>query len=595
MTALPTLRRKILRSFSVLVMIYAILGALLVASVLIASKTTPRLIHLNYDSIAAATKMEQSWSALQFPDFYRDHPVPYWNKLFEDSLVFAESNITEPGEKKIADSIRADWNRLKTVLGKVSPDDFMTMRKHIADLTAVNEHGMFGLAQYNEQLSDRVLIGSLVFFFLSLVLSVVFADQLSQRLSRPIKSIVEAIHSRSIRRRLKLPVPTSLEMLILTTELGQLWERLAEADRINVAEVVQERNKLETLLSSVEDALLVLDSEGQIIHCSDSMLKLIGLSIDQIQGNLWRDLPTMNENYLKLRDVLREGMPESQEIELLWNQHRAQFSARSRKIEGAAHRHSGLLYLLHDITEKRQREKFRSDFIDLLSHELKTPLQSLGTAVEILIHQKKRFPDDLGLMVDTVSEDVERIRAVALEFVQITQSQSKVMKLKLEPVALNQVLPEWLKPFSVVAKDREVKLEVKHEGSEILWANLDLVKFPWVISNIVSNAVRFSPSGGTVTVLTTDRNGSVEVRICDEGPGVPEADEIRIFEPFYQSRMTSTSGARGLFGVGLTIAKEVVEAHDGRIEYHRLQPHGSEFRILLPFPPLQQGGSELIR
>ena len=130
-----------------------------------------------------------------------------------------------------------------------------------------------------------------------------------------------------------------------------------------------------------------------------------------------------------------------------------------------------------------------------------------------------------------------------------------------------------------------MKLKFRQEGSEIIWANLDRVKFPWVISNVLSNAVRFAPTGSEVQVVLTDRNGSVEVQVIDDGPGVSEEDQRRMFEPFFQSTQPTTSGQKGLFGVGLTIAREVVEAHDGRIEYYRRQPHGSEFRILLPFPP----------
>lgn len=503
-------------------------------------------------------------------------------------MVFEEANITEPGEKEIARNIHTQWDAAKPLLGRLSPDQFESLRKLVGDLVVVNERGMFELAQDNERLSRKVLIGALIYFAISLLLSILFADNLSERLSLPLKNIAEELHRRpAFGRGLKLPEPTSLELLILTTELKRLWERLSETEKVNVAELLQEKTKLETLLESVDDGLLVLGAEGRILHCNDRIGKLIELPKEQIQDHFWRDLPTNHENYLKLRDALREGMTDGQQIELISDHSTVFFSARSRGIGTGRPRHHGVLFLLHDITEKKQREKFRSEFIDLLSHELKTPLQSLGTASELLGSRKAVLPEELRLLVDTITEDVERIRAVAQEFVQITQSQAKIMKLKLELVAVNQLLPEWIKPFHVVAKDREVRLEFVHEGSEVIWGNLDLAKFPWVVSNLLSNAVRFSPKGGTVTVRLTDRNGFVEIQVIDEGPGVPESEQARMYEPFYQSTMMTSTGSRGLFGIGLTIAKEVVEAHDGRIEYYRRQPHGSEFRILLPFPPLQ--------
>ena len=227
-----------------------------------------------------------------------------------------------------------------------------------------------------------------------------------------------------------------------------------------------------------------------------------------------------------------------------------------------------------------------TEFIDLLSHEIKTPLQSLGTATELLAAQKKDLSQDTVSLVETITEDVERIKAVANEFVQVTQSHSRILKLKLEPMSLSHALPEWIRPFRILAKDREVVLNYRQEGSEIIHGHLDQVKFPWVISNLVSNAIRFSPVGGEVLILLTDRNGAVEIQIKDEGPGVLEVDEKRIFEPFFQSSSTFPLGKQGLFGIGLTIAKEVVEAHEGRIEYFRRPTQGSEFRITLPFSPL---------
>ena len=585
MKSLPTLRRKILRSFLFLVGLYAILGAVLVASVRLAGEATPRLLHSNYDSIAAADQMKEAWVALRFPTYSTAHDANHWIDQFERALNEEAGNITEPGERDIETAIRKRWASTKNSVPQISQVEFEAMRSDFRKLILANENGMFLLVRSNDRLGDRVLLGTLAYFVLSLILSVLFADKLAQRLSSPIKAIAEALHRRpSTSRKLPLPEATNLEMLILTTELARLWDRLSEGERVNVAEIVQQKTKLETLLESVDDGLLVLDPHGRVSHCNECLAKLVSLSPGAIQGQLWNDLPVMNSNYLKLRSALRVEMSDSLQVELEWNGGLAFFSARLRRI-GTAENDGGVLYLLHDITEKKQRDKFRSEFIDLLSHELKTPLQSLGTASELLTARKAAFPEDLKGLVEVISEDVERIKGVAQEFVQVTQSHSKVMKLKLEVVAVNQVLPEWLKPFGVIAKDRGVRVEFVSEGSDVVWCSLDLIKFPWVISNLVSNAIRFSPSGAAVTVVLSDRNNGIEFRVQDEGPGVPEADQDRIFEAFYQSPVTTASGSRGLFGVGLTIAKEVVEAHDGRIEYRRLSPHGSEFRILLPFPP----------
>jgi len=586
MNSLPSLRRKIFRSFSFVILLYAGLGVFLMISVFIASGMSPRMIHVNYDSIAASMQMKEAWNALDRPERYKQKPPLEWKTQFERALIFEEENITEPGENEIAKTLRELWKKTKEGPFPLSDDSFNSMMKQLDQLILVNEHGMFGIANQNMRMSQGVLVGGVIYFLISLLLALILADGLAARLSRPLKSIAEALHRKpGAGRKLKLDEPNSLELLILSNELKNLWDQVTESERVNIKETIQQKTKLETVLESVEDGLLVLDLNGKVSHCNGCLLELIGLNMTQVQGATWLDLPTSNENYLKLRESCREDMPEAQEIELKRGNTARQFSARSRKITDTAGSHISTLYLFHDITEKRQRERFRSEFIDLLSHELKTPLQSLGTASELLSSQKKELPESAQPLIETIAEDVERIRAVANEFVQVTQSYSKILKLKLNAVVISQLLSEWIKPFRVVAKDRDVKISFSQEGSNTIWAQLDAVKFPWVISNLLSNAIRFSPQGGTVEIVLTDRNGAVEIQIKDQGPGISEEDQRHIFEPFFQSPMVTTAGKKGLFGIGLTIAKEVVEAHDGRIEYYRRQPHGSEFRIVLPFPP----------
>ena len=586
MNALPSLRRKIFRSLSIMVLIYAGFGVFLMLGVMLSRNTSPKIIHVNYDSIAASERMPQAWHALTNPKSFPQHTPLQWTDQFETALTFEEGNLTEPGEKEAVKTLRERWNQAKGRFSGLPNGELGDVEALISRVVSLNEAGMFGLAQENDSLSRKVLIGGALYFLLTLILGFLLADGLATRLSRPLKSIAEALHRRpAIGRRLKLIEPNTLELLILNTELSKLWERVTETEKVNVSDLLAQKTKLETVLGSVEDGLLVVDMVGRVSHSNECVLQLIDLPIEQVRGQLWRDLPCTNPNYMKMRMVLQESMNEASEIELNLLSANHQFAARSRKILGSDGQPVSILYLLHDITEKRQRDRFRAEFIDLLSHELKTPLQSLGTASELLESHKPQMPEVVHPLIETIREDVERIRAVANEFVQVTQSHSKVLKIKLELVALNERIQEWLKPFRIVAKDRSVTLDFVQEGSQVMWSSLDTVKFPWVISNLLSNAIRFSPVGGVVQVLLTDRNGALEIKVMDEGPGVASDDQMRMFEPFFQSpTLKTTSGKQGLFGIGLTIAREVVEAHDGRIEYYSRQPHGSEFRIVLPFP-----------
>ncbi len=582
--SLPPLRHKILRSFSVLIALYAVLGVFMTAAVFLASGTSPKLLHVNYDSIAAAQQLHVAWQALENPKGAKDKPAQDWINQFERALTFAEGNVTEPGERDLTKDIRSLWVAAKPRLPAVLPNDSVKLYELLERLVAVNESGMFRLAEDATTLGHRVFLASLLFFFVTLGLALLLADGLAARLARPLKEIAEALREGpSLGRRLKLPEPSSLEVRILTNELTALWQRLGQFQKLNLEELEAQRERLETILASVEDAILVLDNQGQVLHCSDGMLKVLGVRAEQVLGLAWTDLSTNSANYLILRGLLYAEMPPENSVELTVAGKNHVLAGRHRSIATGAGQKLGELYLLHDITEVKQRERLRNEFIGVLSHELKTPLQSLGTASELLSDRKAELTEDTRMLADTIHEDVARIRAVANDFIQVGLVDLHSLQLKLEKKPLNHVLKEWAKPFQILAQDKGVKFEFISLGSETIWANIDVVKLPWAVSNLLANAIRISEPGAMVTLSVTDRAELAQIEIRDEGPGIPAAVQQRMFEPYYQAPASEAGTSNGFLGLGLTIAKEVVEAHEGQLEYFERKPRGSVFRISLPY------------
>jgi NtrC-family two-component system sensor histidine kinase KinB len=584
---LPPLRRSIFRHSLAMIALYSLVGVFMMMAVFLASGVTPKLIHLNYDSILAARQMTSAWQGLLHPE---DHPEIAPDPLksqFDQAIFFAEHNITEPGEGQITGTIRTAWNFARGSLPRIDHHLAHQMTDNLEQLVLVNEKGMFKLASDSNSFSTRIFIESSLLFILSLLIGLYLADSLAVRISAPLKDLAEILRGRAVPgKKLKLPEPRSLEMRILTHELSTLWERLSELQKLNLEEISSQGKKLEAVLSSVDDAILVLDNQEQVIHCNPVMVKFIGLNLAQIMGQFWRDLSSMSESYLKLRELLQPTLTHSQVIELDVALKSRVFSGRCRPFFAENGERTGLLYLLHDITEVRQKDRLKAEFIGVLSHELKTPLQSLGTASEILFERKENMPEEERTLIETVHEDVERIRAVANEFVQVGLVDLHSLKLKMELVPISGVIQQWIQPFRILTRDKNVELKYIKEGSDTIYAQMDAVKFYWAISNLISNAVRMSPPHTQVVVHLTDREGRVDLEVRDEGPGVTAEIQKKMFDPYFQGEKASS----GFLGLGLTITKEVVEAHDGRIDYFARSPHGCIFRISLPLPswPLLQ-------
>jgi PAS domain S-box-containing protein len=588
-TILPPLRKKILRGFLSFVAIFGIMCVFLIlSSVYVATGISPKIIHSNYDSIEASRKMQQAWNALHFPAAYPNLPEKVWVKQFNDALRFEFSNITEPGEDKIAHDIETIW---KQWLGGDRSDDLIRqMNEQFEKLTVVNEKGMFLLLSRAGNIRHSVILGTAFLFVVTFIITLLIVDSLSSRLAKPLKDIAEVLRSKiKPGERLKLPEPATLEIRILNEELMALWDRVSLSDQLNLEKILRQRNQLETLLSSVEDAVIALDDRGRVTHVNQRMAQLIGLGAESIIGMLWSDLPSISDNYFKLREVFRERAKENASVFELTTEKEGDrsFEARIREVHSPTGALVSTIFLLHDVTEIRQRERLKAEFIGVLSHELKTPLQSLGTAIELLAQKRDNFDERTTFLIETLHSDIDRIRSVANQFIQVDHLPGTAIHIHPELVKLSELLPEWLKPLGLLAAERGVNLQYEKEGEGDVWAEIDPVKFPWVISNLLTNSIRVSPHDSIVQVYLSYNDSNTLIKVINQGPKIPEEVRRRMFDPYFKGdgeKAGSSSSAPGYLGLGLTIVKEVTEAHGGRVEYAPVEPRGSCFTIFLPLP-----------
>src|SRR5262249_46588428 len=244
--------------------------------------------------------------------------------------------------------------------------------------------------------------------------------------------------------------------------------------------------------------------------------------------------PTFSPNYIKLRSFLTSDLNPNNSIELDLEGLKVIMAARYREIVGEDESAKmGSLFLLHDITQKLGKQRLKEEFISVLSHELKTPLQSLSTASDLLERQKSKVDESLRILVETVYEDVARIRAIANDFMQVGQDQFHSLKLNLKRMPLSRLLEDWIKPFRGLAQDRGLGVEYVHVVGEV-WAMIDEIKFPWVVSNLLSNAIRVTKEGRGVRLELRSQGNLVAIDVVDEGPGIAPEIRERMFEPFFQ-------------------------------------------------------------
>ncbi|WP_231038893.1 PAS domain S-box protein, partial [Nitratidesulfovibrio oxamicus] len=341
---MPTLQKRIRRDFLRLVGLFGVLGIVLVGAVFAAGRMPNLLVRMNYDSIAWVREMETAMNGLRFAAQYPERDGAGWVAAFEAALDRADRNITEPDEPQALTDIRTAWVEFRRAATGAAPAPnapdtvdaaHARLRAALSGLVEVNERGMFRRLDRNNLLRDATVLGAAALFLAGTLWAVLLADGIAARVSHPLRRAAEVFKERPrLGVPLHLPLPQTLEVRVLFDELVRLWGRLSELDALNVGSLTAEKRKLEVILESADDAILVLDGAGTVAHVSERMLPLLGLAREQVLGMPWADLSTAAPNYLALRGALDASLQGKRDVTLTEGGEERVFVARRRDLVG---------------------------------------------------------------------------------------------------------------------------------------------------------------------------------------------------------------------------------------------------------------------
>jgi two-component system phosphate regulon sensor histidine kinase PhoR len=262
--------------------------------------------------------------------------------------------------------------------------------------------------------------------------------------------------------------------------------------------------------------------------------------------------------------------------------------ARTFAVEAIPMAGGGLVLSLHDITELRRAERVRRDFVANISHELRTPLSSVKLLAETL---SSGAVADAATAVDfarQIEREVDHLAQIVDELLDLSLIESGSIDLALEIVAPDAVVAAAIERISPVAERREVAIRVIAADDASVRVAVDRARFGQALLNLAHNAVKFSPAGGEIRIGWRVRGTAVRFSVADDGIGVPEAHQARIFERFYKVDRARTSSERdepqlsGSTGLGLAIVRHIAQAHGGSVGLESREGSGSTFWIELP-------------
>jgi len=378
------------------------------------------------------------------------------------------------------------------------------------------------------------------------------------------------------------PGPEQDEFGLLERHLNDMCQRI----RNNIAEIVGEKEKADSILRCMIEGVLVLDPKGNVLVINDQAKAMFQVPPErEVHGLSILEISRHPEIHDILSLVLKFDFTSqtfSREIELgsgRW------FSVNAAPLRNPQRMTLGSILVFHDVTNIKQLETIRSDFVANVSHELRTPLTAIQGYVETLIHSPPSKGDDRQQFLEIIERHAERLGRLTEDLLTLSDLESGKIQITPRPVNPVKLVQQTLEIFwdRAAKKDIELNHEIVTPCGKI---NGDPDRLQQLLINLVDNAIKYTPSGGNVTLRATeceteDGARQIEIAVADSGVGIPEKDLPRLTERFYRVDKARSRDLGGT-GLGLAIVKHIVQAHRGELKISSELNKGTTICVLLP-------------
>ena len=437
-----------------------------------------------------------------------------------------------------------------------------------------------------DKLHRNLAIAFGVAFVIALALSVWLARSITQPLSNiaiAAQQLAKGDHAVRIR------TGSRDEVGLLADTLNHMTDQL----KSKIDELSEDRAQLLAMLTSMVEGVMVLDCRGRVLQVNPALERMFDVTRIEARGHPCSDVFRHPQLDTLVSTVLTKRVNEEDEILLHPNGRclhiEASVTACDRENEACA------VLVFHDVTELRRLENIRKDFVANVSHELRTPLTSIKGYIEALLDGAKDDPDISAKFLDIILKQSDRLNLILEDLLQLSKIESGQVLFKREPLHIRRVIERTLAMIKPLADKKGHRLAsfVDDELPAVLG---DEDRLTQVMSNLLDNAVKYTPERGTITVAAHPASDdaeqpalvtAVELSVTDTGIGIPEQDRPRVFERFYRVDKARSRELGGT-GLGLAIVRHIVEGQGGRVWVEANTPTGSRFVVRLPVPQIRQ-------
>ncbi|MGY2224028.1 KinB sensor domain-containing domain [Pseudomonas gingeri] len=412
-----------------------------------------------------------------------------------------------------------------------------------------------------------------------LIVGFITAHGIAQRFGAPIEALAKAAdHIGQGNFEVTLPISSADELNQLTRRFGIMAEALRQHQATNIDELLTGQQRLQSVLDSIDDGLLMIDRQGHLEHLNPVAQRQLGWDAERLGQGLGDALgrPELDEQLsLILRGGSLERAPEDLEVKVEGESRLLTYS-----LTPVSHPQGhilGAVMVLHDVTEQRAFERVRSEFVLRASHELRTPVTGMHMAFGLL-QERVHFDSESreADLLNTVNEEMQRLMQLINDLLNFSRYQNGLQKLTLAPCDIEELLEKARDRFADQALRQGIDLQIEVQPP-LPRLHADHPQLERVIDNLLDNALRHTADGGQIRLQARRHGERVIISVEDNGEGIAYGQQGRIFEPFVQ-----VGRKKGGAGLGLALCKEIVQLHGGRMGVYSRPGQGTQFYMALP-------------
>lgn len=553
-----------------------ILAAISIWNINQLKKDTNNILVANYKTLEYSRNM-----LLALEDVDND---PLAAQVFEKNLNKQKSNVTEIGEKEATDLIALHFNELKN-----NPRDLQinsSIRKDIAELMRLNMEAIERKNNVANDTAEQAIVAISASGTLCFMIAFILLVNLPSNIANPLKELTESIKEIANQNyKMRVNFEKHDEFGELAKSFNTMAKKLEEYSGSKLDKILKGKKRIETLIDNMHDPVIGIDENKKVLFVNEEALKITGINKENFIGKQIQDVAITND---LVRDILKSMVdsdsPKSEEVpmKIFANEKESYFEKEIVDINITPTGENeikfiGQVIMLRNITPFKELDIAKTNFLGTVSHEFKTPISSIQMGLHLLENQKTgNLNNEQKELVNGIKEDAERLLKITGELLNVTQVESGSIQVKVMPSEISKIIDYALKANKASADQKNIRIII-NQNLKLKLVLADSEKTAWVLTNLLSNAIRYSYENSEIEIRVQEINEKVQFSVKDTGQGIEQQYLNKIFDRYFRIPGTKKEGT----GLGLSISKEFIEAQGGEISVKSEYGAGSIFSFVL--------------